>query len=127
MQRRVLEFAHALATSEPKGVPGASLLRFAGTISKEDLDLMEKAIEEDCEKVRTFGALQNLSRVLQCWGVMRRPPLNIGTIKLQLKQLGRPLPQNDIWIAAIAKQHHLTLATRDKHFQVVAGLLYENW
>lgn len=51
MQRRVLDFALALVATEPKGVPGANLLRFAGTISKEDLDLMEKAIEEDCERI----------------------------------------------------------------------------
>jgi len=51
MQRRVLNFALALVASEPKGVPGASLLRFAGSISKEDCDLMTKAIEEDCERV----------------------------------------------------------------------------
>lgn len=32
---------------------------------------------------------------------------------------GRPIPQNDIWIAAVAKQHGLALATRDAHFAEV--------
>ena len=27
----------------------------------------------------------------------------------------KPIPTNDVWIAAIAKQHELTLITRDKH------------
>jgi hypothetical protein len=45
-QRKVLEFARTLATRSPRGVPGKSLVRFAGTIEKSDLELMEQAIEE---------------------------------------------------------------------------------
>src|SRR5262249_15836295 len=41
--------------------------------------------------------------------------------------IGRPIPENDIWIAAIAIQHNLTLVTRDQHFQHVAGLSIEAW
>lgn len=48
-------------------------------------------------------------------------------IKAILKQLGRPLPENDIWIAAVARQYNLTLATRDAHFQVIKGLQCDNW
>jgi hypothetical protein len=51
LQRRVLDFAQALALTAPKGVPGKELTRFAGTISAEDLRLMEKAIESGCEGV----------------------------------------------------------------------------
>jgi len=50
-QRRVLEFAHALAITGPKGVPGKQLLSFAGTIPADDLKEMEKAIEDSCETV----------------------------------------------------------------------------
>ncbi|MGR3303715.1 MAG: hypothetical protein ACUZ8I_14615 [Candidatus Scalindua sp.] len=50
-QRRVLEFAQALAISFPKGVKGKDLLRFEGAIHDEDLQLMLKAINENCEKV----------------------------------------------------------------------------
>ncbi len=48
-----------------------------------------------------------------------------GNIKTWLKQKGRPIPENDIWIAAIAIQHGLTLITRDKHFDGIDGLLLE--
>lgn len=34
-------------------------------------------------------------------------------IKAGLTRLGRPIPDNDIWIAASARQHDLILATRD--------------
>jgi len=52
LQRRVLEFARALAVSEPRGVPGRLLLRFAGgEVTPEDAQLMRKAIEQGCEKI----------------------------------------------------------------------------
>lgn len=39
-----------------------------------------------------------------------------------LKQIGKPVPSNDIWIAASAMQHGRTLATLDSHFTHIAGL-----
>jgi hypothetical protein len=39
------------AVPETSGVKGKELLRFAGAISAEDLDAMEKSIEEGCERV----------------------------------------------------------------------------
>lgn len=50
-----------------------------------------------------------------------------GQIKYQLRAKGRPIPENDIWIAAIAKQHKLTLMTRDIHFKEIDGLILETW
>lgn len=35
---------------------------------------------------------------------------------VQLRQAGTPIPTNDLWIAALAVQHGLTLLTRDRHF-----------
>ncbi|NJN63026.1 MAG: type II toxin-antitoxin system VapC family toxin [Coleofasciculaceae cyanobacterium RL_1_1] len=49
------------------------------------------------------------------------------TIKNQLRLMGRPIPENDIWIAAIALQHDLTLITRDSDFAAVDGLKLEKW
>jgi tRNA(fMet)-specific endonuclease VapC len=40
-----------------------------------------------------------------------------GEVKNGLRIKGRPLPENDIWIAALALQYNLTLVTRDAHFQ----------
>lgn len=39
-----------------------------------------------------------------------------------LKLAGRPIPTNDIWIAASALQHGRTLATFDGHFLYITGL-----
>ena len=51
LQWQVLEFVQALVKSEVRGTPGQQLLRFAGSISPEDLQLMQSAIEQDCEQV----------------------------------------------------------------------------
>jgi tRNA(fMet)-specific endonuclease VapC len=49
-------------------------------------------------------------------------PLVYGRIASELAQKGTPIPQNDIWIAAIALQTGLPLATEDNHFRMVSGL-----
>ena len=50
-----------------------------------------------------------------------------GAIKHALRLKGRPIPDNDIWIAAVARQYHLTLITRDTHFAEVDDLLSQTW
>ena len=50
-----------------------------------------------------------------------------GQIKSKLKSQGTPIPENDIWIAALSFQYDLIVATRDKHFQHIKGLKSENW
>lgn len=50
-----------------------------------------------------------------------------GEIKNALKTKGRPMPENDVWIAAIAVQHSLTLITRDAHFSQVENLTVATW
>ena len=48
-------------------------------------------------------------------------------VKDGLRRKGTPLPENDVWIAAAARQHGLTLATRDAHFRAIDGLAIELW
>lgn len=44
----------------------------------------------------------------------------------ELKERGRPIPTNDLWLAASALQHGLALATYDEHFKNISGLLLAN-
>jgi tRNA(fMet)-specific endonuclease VapC len=46
-----------------------------------------------------------------------------GSIKAALKDKGKPIPENDIWIAAVATQFELPLFTTDKHFKEIDGLI----
>jgi tRNA(fMet)-specific endonuclease VapC len=50
-----------------------------------------------------------------------------GRIRAQLAKAGTPIPENDIWIAAVAFEHGLPLAARDAHFDKVAGLHVFKW
>ena len=43
-------------------------------------------------------------------------------IRLELKRMGAPIPSNDAWIAALARQHGLPVLSNDRHFDVVAGI-----
>ena len=45
-------------------------------------------------------------------------------IQTGLKKKGKPIPTNDIWIAATALQHGLKLYTNDQHFKYVPGLMF---
>ncbi len=50
-----------------------------------------------------------------------------GELKARLQQMGQPIPENDIWIAACALQHDLILATNDHHFDRIEDLRVEAW
>ena len=43
-------------------------------------------------------------------------------IRLELKRSGAPIPPNDVWIAALARQHGLAVLSNDGHFDVVRGI-----
>src|SRR5215471_17872700 len=42
---------------------------------------------------------------------------------VQLKRAGTPVPDNDLWIAALALEHDLVLITRDRHFDCIPQLV----
>jgi predicted nucleic acid-binding protein len=48
-------------------------------------------------------------------------------IRAELKKAGQPIPSNDLWIAALARQHRLPLMSQDRHFDGVQGLERTAW
>ncbi len=48
-------------------------------------------------------------------------------VRDELRVLGRPIPENDVWIAALARQHGEPVVSRDKHFEAVDGLRLVRW
>lgn len=48
-------------------------------------------------------------------------------IGVELKRKGKPIPTNDLWIAALCRQHALPLLSRDRHFDAVSGLHRIPW
>ncbi len=74
--------------------------------------------------VRRIDELAARSAVLACDGETAE---HYGRIKNELRAKGKPLPENDIWVSAVALHHGLMLVTRDAHFQEVAGLSAVAW
>lgn len=46
---------------------------------------------------------------------------------LELRKIGKPIPANDLWIAALCLQHGLPLLSRDRHFDFVPSLRRVTW
>lgn len=73
------------------------------------------------ETYRDF--IQSLDLVL----ATPQTPEIYSSVKLQLESDGHPIPENDIWLAALAIEHEAVLVTNDAHFRYVAGLNTANW
>jgi tRNA(fMet)-specific endonuclease VapC len=50
-----------------------------------------------------------------------------GRIRAELAKAGTPIPENDIWIAALAREQAMSLVTRDAHFERISGLDVLKW
>lgn len=51
VQKQVLDYVRELKKIHETGTQGERLLRFAGSISAEDLKIISDAIEKECERV----------------------------------------------------------------------------
>ena len=76
---------------------------------------------ENVRRVEDFAAGRT---VLNCDAWVARA---YGQIKHELRTRGTPIPDNDIWIAAVAREHVITVISRDAHFQKVPDLKLEVW
>ncbi len=77
--------------------------------------------DENVQKVDTF---KSKIPILSCDSQTAK---FYGQIKYQLKTSGTPIPENDIWIAALSFQHQISLVSRDKHFQNIQNLDLRIW
>lgn len=79
-------------------------------------------VKQNLERLDAFAAGATLLDCSQ--GTAQR----YGEIKNDLRAKGRPIPENDIWIGAVAMQHDLTVATRDSdHFSQISGIRLDVW
>ncbi len=58
--------------------------------------------------------------------VTEKTAIHYSQLFFDLKQAGTPIPTNDMWIAAVAREHGAAIATADKHYRHVPGLLLIN-
>jgi tRNA(fMet)-specific endonuclease VapC len=82
-----------------------------------------KAVQPDTQRQK----LDAFAAAIPVFAVDKTTADHYSAIKFALLAKGKPIPENDMWIAAIAMQHGFTLATRDKHFAEVSKLTVEMW
>jgi tRNA(fMet)-specific endonuclease VapC len=61
------------------------------------------------------------------WWKPDNTAMHYAEIILELKRKGKLIPTNDLWIAALCRQHSLSLLSRDRHFDLVAGTKRISW
>lgn len=71
-----------------------------------------------------LDALIRESRVL---AVNEETAMHYSTTRQRLRKAGNPIPENDIWISALARQHGLPIVSRDEHFDRVEGIARIGW
>jgi tRNA(fMet)-specific endonuclease VapC len=59
--------------------------------------------------------------------VDERTTISYAAVRMELKKAGTPIPSNDVWIAALCRQHSLPIVSRDRHFDAVPGLRRLHW
>ena len=71
-----------------------------------------------------LGRLERLADVLSVDAETAR---HYAAIRRELKDAGTPIPDNDLWIAALVRQHGLPLLSNDAHFDHVKDLTRVGW
>ena len=71
--------------------------------------------------------LQETLRRSAVLDIDEKTTVHYASIRLELKRAGAPIPQNDLWIAALCRQGSLPLLSRDSHFDHVSGLERVKW
>jgi tRNA(fMet)-specific endonuclease VapC len=81
--------------------------------------------------LRNPTRLQALFRRLEAESITlcpdRETAETYAAIRHELKQSGQPIPSNDLWIAALARQHSIEIVSHDPHFDAVEGIQRIGW
>ncbi len=76
---------------------------------------------------RLETAVDELERTEEILVATSRTARVYAQIREELRIKGKPIPVNDQWIAALAREHGLPVATNDPHFGEVDGLDVRGW
>jgi tRNA(fMet)-specific endonuclease VapC len=71
--------------------------------------------------------LDEFLQTVRILNVDERTTVAYSTVRSELKKAGNPIPSNDVWIAALCRQHSQPLLSRDRHFDVVPGIARLEW
>ncbi|MCA9241888.1 MAG: type II toxin-antitoxin system VapC family toxin [Planctomycetales bacterium] len=106
----------------------ATLASFqAGLVSAVSMGELYYGAEKSARKQANLLTLERFSQTVRILPCGKPTAVVYGQLKHQLAAKGRPIPDNDLWIAAVAVQHGLALISRDAHFDAVSGLTRVAW
>ena len=71
--------------------------------------------------------LETLIRESLVLGVDEKTADIYSHVRDELRRKGRPIPENDLWIAALARQHRQKVVSRDGHFDTIEALQRVTW
>jgi len=108
-----LELAEQLSTAEEVWIPLFALGEIkagfqGGTQQRRNESLLNRLLAKP-----TVGVLLP----------SRETAENYARIFVQLRRAGTPVPDNDLWIAALVLEHDLVLITRDRHFERILQVI----
>jgi tRNA(fMet)-specific endonuclease VapC len=83
--------------------------------------------EKSTRPVENVRRIEDFAAIITVLGCDTNTARRYGQIKNMLRAKGRPVPENDLWIAAVARQHDLILVTCDMHFNEIEGLPTTCW
>jgi tRNA(fMet)-specific endonuclease VapC len=84
-------------------------------------------IAQSRHKARYRHWLDSLITDCTVLDITERTTTHYAAINIELRRAGKPIPTNDLWIAALCRQYHLPLLSRDRHFDLVSGLQRLDW
>ena len=107
-----LELAEQIGTAEEVWIPLFVLAEIragfhGGTQHRENENLLTKLLAKP-----TVGVLLPSRETAEYYA----------RLFVQLRRAGTPVPDNDLWIAALVLEHELILITRDRHFERIPQL-----
>jgi tRNA(fMet)-specific endonuclease VapC len=116
----------AIADGDPDLEP---VLRVASTVALPVIALGEYryGIRQSRNRVKYERWLEVLMERCRVLEVDERTTEDYAEVRAELKHAGQAIPGNDVWIAALARQHALPILSRDRHFDVVPGLRRIAW
>ena len=84
-------------------------------------------IAESRHRAAYEGWLESQLAHFDVLAVVDATTFTYAALRAALKRMGRPIPANDAWIAALALQHRLPILSRDQHFDAVPDVERRYW
>jgi predicted nucleic acid-binding protein len=88
---------------------------------------LEVGIQQTAKPDDNRRRLAQLLRHVRLWPMDDETARHYGVVYLELRRHGRVLSQVDMMLAALARQHTLSILTTDGDFRALGDLRVENW